>query len=273
MLERFSYLKNAALDFALLVVQLYPIEVVISLPLQIKLHHEPVVALFSYNFCSFFSYVGGALITNLFSANHFRKPSRSVTKLSHLKARKSAHHDRIMTAKLHHDCGLDTNNGSANHLRYKSNHIWWKYHVNKFLFLSSYLCKFLLLVIFLSNNFDFICSNNKQVYFVKMHPTMMSEYFFVGNSINKLVQVTTRDKQLLKFEQNLQHLNKNKDSQLYMVSDCCNSAVFVINSFKNQSSMQAFENVYTFFINFWEIMIASIVLFIYLLNKIVLKGF
>ena len=58
-----------------------------------------------------------------------------------------------------------------------------------------------------------------------------------------------------------------------MVSDYCNSAVFVINSLENQSSMQAFENVYTFFINFWEIMIASIVLFIYLLNKIVLKGF
>ena len=210
MLERFSYLKNAALDFALLVVQLYPIEVVISLPLQIKLHHEPVVALFSYNFCSFFSYVGGVLITNLFSANHFRKPSGSVTKLSHLKARKSAHHDRIMTAKLHHDRGLDTNNVSANHLCYKSNHIWWKYHVNKFLSLSSYLCKFLFLVTFQSNNFDFICSNNKQVYFVKMHQTMTSEYFFVGNSINKLVQVTTRDKQLLKLSKTCSTLIKIK---------------------------------------------------------------
>ena len=272
MLERFSYLKNAALDFALLVVQLYPIEVVISLPLQIKLHHEPVVALFSYNFCSFFSYVGGVLITNLFSANHFRKPSGSVTKLSHLKARKSAHHDRIMTAKLHHDRGLDTNNVSANHLCYKSNHIWWKYHVNKFLSLSSYLCKFLFLVTFQSNNFDFICSNNKQVYFVKMHQTMTSECFFVGNSINKLVQVTTRDKQLLKLRKTCSTLIK-KDSQLYMVSDYCSSAVFIINSLENQSSMQAFENVYTFFINFWEIMIASIVLFIYLSNKIVLKGF
>ena len=30
-----------------------------------------------------------------------------------------------------------------------------------------------------------------------MHPTMSSEYIFVGNSI-KLVEVTTRDKQLLK---------------------------------------------------------------------------
>ena len=31
---------------------------------------------------------------------------------------------------------------------------------------------------FLSSNFDFICNNNKQVYFVKMHPTMSSEYAF-----------------------------------------------------------------------------------------------
>ena len=31
---------------------------------------------------------------------------------------------------------------------------------------------------FLSNNFDFICNNNQQVYFVKMHPTMPSEYVF-----------------------------------------------------------------------------------------------
>ena len=31
---------------------------------------------------------------------------------------------------------------------------------------------------FLRNNFDFICNNNKEVYFVKMHPTMSSEYVF-----------------------------------------------------------------------------------------------
>ena len=34
--------------------------------------------------------------------------------------------------------------------------------------------------------------------FVKMHPTMPSEYLFVSNSINKFVEVTTGDKQLLK---------------------------------------------------------------------------
>ena len=48
---------------------------------------------------------------------NIRKPSRSVTKLSHLKARNSAHQ------KLHHNRGVDTKNVSANHLRYKSNHL------------------------------------------------------------------------------------------------------------------------------------------------------
>ena len=40
------------------------------------------------------------------SPTNISKSSRSVTKLSHLKARKSAHQ------KLHHDCGDDTNNVS-----------------------------------------------------------------------------------------------------------------------------------------------------------------
>ena len=115
------------------------------------------------------------------SPANIHKPSRSVTKLSQLMAHNSAHQ------KLHQGHGADTHNVSANHLHYKFNHIWWKYHVKKFLFLSSYLCKFLLLFIFLSNNFDFICSNNS--FFAKMHPTMLSEYFFVGTNINKL---TTR---------------------------------------------------------------------------------
>ena len=70
------------------------------------------------------------------SLANIRKSSRSVTKLSHLKARNSAHQ------KLHHDRGVDTKNVSANHLRYKSNHLWWKYHVKENLILSSYLCEF-----------------------------------------------------------------------------------------------------------------------------------
>ena len=81
---------------------------------------------------------------------NIRKPSCSVTKLSHLKARNSAHQ------KLHHDCGVDTKNILTSHLRYKSNHLWWKYHVKKILIFSSYLCEFLLLLIFLTNNFDFV---------------------------------------------------------------------------------------------------------------------
>ena len=58
--------------------------------------------------------------------------------------------------------------------------------------------EFLLLLIFSSNNFDFICNNNKQLYFLKMHPTIPSEYFFDSNSINKFVKVATGDRQLLK---------------------------------------------------------------------------
>ena len=70
------------------------------------------------------------------SHGNIRKPSRSVTRLSHLKARNSTHEN------LHHDRGVDTKNVSANHLRYKSNHLWWKYHVKENLILSSYLCEF-----------------------------------------------------------------------------------------------------------------------------------
>ena len=46
------------------------------------------------------------------------KQCRSVTKLSHLNARNLAHR------KLNHDRGDDTKNASANHLRYKSNHLF-----------------------------------------------------------------------------------------------------------------------------------------------------
>ena len=116
------------------------------------------------------------------SLANIRKQSRSVTKLSHLKALNSAHQI------LHHDRGVDTENVSGNHLRYKSNHLWWKYHVKKNLIFSSYLCEFLLLLIFLSNNFDFICNNNKQLYFVKMHPTMSSEYFLLVIVLTNLLK-------------------------------------------------------------------------------------
>ena len=60
------------------------------------------------------------------SSANIRKPSRSVTKLSHLKDPNISHQ------KLHHYGGLDTKNILANHLRNKSNHLWWKHHVKKF---------------------------------------------------------------------------------------------------------------------------------------------
>ena len=37
---------------------------------------------------------------------------------------------------------------------------------------------------------------NKQVCFVKMLPFRSSDYFSVGNSINRLVKVTTRDNEV-----------------------------------------------------------------------------
>ena len=89
------------------------------------------------------------------------KPFYSVTKLSHLKSRKSAHR------KLHHDRGFNTDIVLENQIiksnhQIKSNYLWWKYHVNEFLLTYSYLFELLLLIIFLSINFDFVC---KQFHF------------------------------------------------------------------------------------------------------------
>ena len=55
------------MDFVLLVLKLYPIQVVISLPLWIKLTMGLLLLFFLCNFRSFFSYVGCTLITNFFS--------------------------------------------------------------------------------------------------------------------------------------------------------------------------------------------------------------
>ena len=59
--KRCCYLKNVALDFVLLVLKLYPIQVVISLPLWIKLTMDQLLLFF---LCNFFSYVGGILVAN-----------------------------------------------------------------------------------------------------------------------------------------------------------------------------------------------------------------
>ena len=134
---------------------------------------------------------------------------------------------------------------------------------------------------FLSNNFDFICNNNKQLYFVKMHPTMLSEYFFVSNSINKFVEVTTRDKQLLKLSKtfsilinlssvyvNPNFLCKKKDSFTWF-----QTVAIVWFLSLTLSKIKVLCRYLRIFIHFslilGELMISSIVLFIYLLNKIV----
>ena len=65
--KRLCYLKNVALDFVFLVLKLCPIQVVISLPLWIKLTMGQLLLFFLCNFSSFFSYVRGIPVTNHFS--------------------------------------------------------------------------------------------------------------------------------------------------------------------------------------------------------------
>ena len=59
--------KDVAPDVVLLVLKLCPIQVVISLPLWIKLTMDQLLLFFLCNFSSFFSYVGGIPVTNHFS--------------------------------------------------------------------------------------------------------------------------------------------------------------------------------------------------------------
>ena len=150
-------------------------------------------------------------------------------------------------------------------------------------FFSSCLCKFLLLLIFWSKNFDFICNNNKQLYLVKMHPTMLSENFNVSNSINKFAEVTARDKLLLKLSKicsiwiNLssayvspKFLCKNKDNYTWFQTVAI--VWFLSVTLSKTKVLSRYLRIFLHFsLNFWELMITSIVLFIYLLNKIVLN--
>ena len=62
-----SYRKNVPLDVVLLVLKLCPIQVVVSLPLWIKLTMGQLLLFFLCNFSSFFSYVRGIPVTNHFS--------------------------------------------------------------------------------------------------------------------------------------------------------------------------------------------------------------
>ena len=115
-----------------------------------------------------------------------------------------------------------------------------------------------------------------------MHPTMSSEYIFVGNSI-KLVEVTTRDKQLLKLSKtcstlinlssiyvNPNFLCKNKDSYAWFQT----AAIVWFLSLtlpKTKVLCRRLRIFIHFLLIFGKLMIASIVLFICLLNKIVLN--
>ena len=110
------------------------------------------------------------------SPTNICKPSRSVTKLSHLKGRKSAYQ------KLRHDRAVDSNNVLANHMCYKCNHLWWKYDVKKCLSMSVYvdvyLCELLLLPIFSAATLILFVII-KKVLFVKMHPTMSMNFLLL----------------------------------------------------------------------------------------------
>ena len=64
--QRCCYFKNVAPDCVLLDLKLYPIQVVISLPLWIKLTIDQLLLFSLCNFSSLFSYVGHILVTNHF---------------------------------------------------------------------------------------------------------------------------------------------------------------------------------------------------------------
>ena len=51
----------------LLVLKLYAIQAVILLPIMDKTHHGLVINVFSVQLLQLFSYIGGVLVTNLFS--------------------------------------------------------------------------------------------------------------------------------------------------------------------------------------------------------------
>ena len=60
-------MKNNAKFLRGIDLKLYPIQVIISLPLRIKLTYGQLLLLFLCNFSSFCSYIGGVLVTNFFS--------------------------------------------------------------------------------------------------------------------------------------------------------------------------------------------------------------
>ena len=64
-IQKRCYLKNVGLDFVLLVLKLYPTQV-ISLPLWIKLTMDQLLLLFLCKFWRYFNYIRSVIVTNLF---------------------------------------------------------------------------------------------------------------------------------------------------------------------------------------------------------------
>ena len=124
-----------------------------------------------------------------------------------------------------------------------------------------------------------IYNYNKQLYFAKMHPTMPSEYFFVSNSINKFVEVTTRDKQLLKLSKTcstLINLSSVYPNFLYKKKDSFTwfqiAAIVWFLSLTLSKTLCRYLRIFIHFsLIYGNLMIGSIVLFLYVLNKIVLS--
>ena len=116
-----------------------------------------------------------------------------------------------------------------------------------------------------------------------MHPTMPSEYFFVSNSINKFVKVTTRDKQLLKFNKTcsiLMHLSsvyvnpnflyKKKDTFTWF--QIAAIVWFLSLTLSKTKVLCKYLRIFIHFsLIYGKLMIGSVVLFLYILNKIVLN--
>ena len=108
--------------------------------------------------------------------------------------------------------------------------------------------------------------------------------FFVGNSINKLAEVTTSDKQLLKLSKTCSTLinlssvfvnpnfpYENKDSYTWFQTAAIAWFLSLITLSKTKVLCRHLRTFIHFSLVFGKLMVASIVLFTHLLNKIVLN--
>ena len=108
--------------------------------------------------------------------------------------------------------------------------------------------------------------------------------FFVGNSINKLAEVTTSDKQLLKLSKTCSTLinlssvfvnpnfpYENKDSYTWFQTAAIAWFLSLVTLSKTKVLCRHLRTFIHFSLVFGKLMVASIVLFTHLLNKIVLN--